>query len=60
MEVSKLPALHLGHRSESGDWFRVHRLQLRDICFRFLEETTTFPIHLHHLRDASGVVYSWH
>ena len=34
----------LGHRSDSKDRFWVQRIQLRDICFRFLEETTTFQI----------------
>ena len=32
----------LGHRSDSKEWFRVQRRQLRDICFRFLDETITF------------------
>ena len=32
----------LGHRSDSKDCFRVQRIQLRDTCFRFLEETMTF------------------
>ena len=29
------------HRSDTKDWFRAQRVQLRDTCLWFLEETTT-------------------
>ena len=32
----------VGHGSDSKDWFRVQLIQLRDICFLFLEEIITF------------------
>ena len=30
------------HRSDSRDWVRVQRIQLRDTCFRYLRETMKF------------------
>ena len=32
----------VGRRSDSKDRFRVQRVQLRDMCFRFLEQSITF------------------
>ena len=32
----------VGHASDSKDRFRVQRIQLRDMCFRFHEESITF------------------
>ena len=34
--------LRSGHESDSKDRFRFKRIQLRDMCFRFLEESITF------------------
>ena len=42
--VQRFLTLHVlvGHGSDSEDQFRVDRIQLRDVCFRFLEESITF------------------
>ena len=40
--VSWLIWVPLGHGCDSKDRFKIQRIQLRDTCFRFLEESITF------------------
>ena len=44
VQLSWLFWVPVGHETDSKDRFRAWRIQLRDTCFRFLEESITFQL----------------